>query len=251
MSFSLANRVALITGSTRGLGLGIAECLAAAGAKIALNYYGNREVAEQARESLLGSGTQVMLVRANVRDREQVSSMVGAVEEKFGSLDIIVPNATGPQPQKPIEQYDADFYREMYEFFVLSPFLLAQAALPGMKQRGWGRIINITSEVYHASVPNFTAYVAAKGGQIGWSRSLAVELASSGITVNTVAPGWIPTERHVNDPQEDKDAYLKTIPMGRWGTPKDVGNAVNYFASEESSFVTGQTLCVNGGHTPW
>ena len=251
MSFSLSNRVALITGSTRGLGLGIAESIASAGAKVALNYYGNREVAEGARESLLKAGAQVMLVRADVTDKEQVNAMVEAVEEKFGSLDILVPNATGPQPQKPIEDYDADFYREMYEFFVLSPFLLAQAALPGMKKHGWGRIVNITSEVYHGSVPQFTAYVAAKGGQIGWSRSLAVELASSGITVNTVAPGWIPTDRHANDPQEDKDAYLKTIPMGRWGTPKDVGDAVRYFASEESSFITGQTLCVNGGRTPW
>ena len=251
MSFSLSNRVALITGSTRGLGLGIAESIANAGAKVALNYFGNREVAEQARESLLNRGVQVMLVRADVTDKEQVSAMVQAVEEKFGSLDILVPNATGPQPQKPIEDYDADFYQEMYEFFVLSPFFLAQATLPGMKKRGWGRIVNITSEVYHDSVPQFTAYVAAKGGKIGWSRSLAVELASSGITVNTVAPGWIPTERHANDPAEDKDAYLQTIPMRRWGTPKDVGDAVRYFASEESSFVTGQTLCVNGGRTPW
>ena len=251
MSFSLNNKVALITGSTRGLGLGIAECLADAGAKLALNYYGNREVAEKARESLQAKGAHVMVVRADVTDKEQVSSMVEAVEEKFGSVDVIVPNATGPQPQKPIEEYDADFYREMYDFFVLSPFLLAQSALPGMKKRKWGRIINITSEVFHASVPQFTAYVAAKGGQIGWSRSLSVELAATGITVNTVAPGWIPTDRHVDDPQEDKDAYLSSIPVGRWGSPKDVGQAVRYFASEEASFVTGQTLCVNGGRTPW
>ena len=134
MSFSLSNRVALITGSTRGLGLGIAESIASAGAKVALNYFGNREVAEDARESLLKNGAQVMLVRADVTDKEQVSAMVEAVEEKFGSLDIIVPNATGPQPQKPIEDYDADFYREMYDFFVLSPFLLAQAVLPGMRK---------------------------------------------------------------------------------------------------------------------
>ena len=117
MSFSLSNRVALITGSTRGLGLGIAESIASAGAKVALNYHGNREVAEQARESLLAQGAQVMLVRADVTDKEQVFAMVQAVEEKFGSLDILVPNATGPQPQKPIEDYDADFYREMYDFF--------------------------------------------------------------------------------------------------------------------------------------
>jgi len=145
MSYSLENKVSLITGSTRGLGLGIGECLADGGSKIALNYYGNRELAEKARETLQAKGAHVMLIRADVTDPSQVSAMVEAVEEKWGSVDILVPNATGPQPQKPIEEYDVDFYREMYNFFVLSPFLLAQSALPGMKKRKWGRIINITS----------------------------------------------------------------------------------------------------------
>ena len=128
---------------------------------------------------------------------------------------------------------------------------MAQAVLPGMKKRSFGRIINITSEVFHCSIPQFSGYVAAKGGQIGWSRSMASELAPFGITVNTIAPGWIPTERHEDDPEEAKEAYLSTIPLGRWGTPEDIGNAACYFASEEASFVTGQTLCVNGGRTPW
>ena len=162
-----------------------------------------------------------------------------------------MPNATPEQPQKRIEEYEAGFYREMYDFFVMSPFYLARAVLPGMKSRGNGRIINVTSEVFHCSVPEFSAYVAAKGGQIGWSRSMATELAPYGITVNTVAPGWIPTERHQDETNEKKEEYLKTIPLGRWGTPDDVGHAVNYLASEEASFVTGQTLCVNGGRTPW
>ena len=139
----------------------------------------------------------------------------------------------------------------MYDYFVMSPFRLAQAVLPGMKKRKKGRIINITSEVFHCSVPEFSAYVAAKGGQIGWSRSMAKELGPFGITVNTVAPGWIPTERHTNDPQNVRDEYLQTIPLGRWGTPEDVGNAVVFYSSDEASFVTGQTLCVNGGRTPW
>ena len=139
----------------------------------------------------------------------------------------------------------------MLDFFVKSPYLLTRRALPAMRQRNWGRIINITSEVYHRSVSPFSAYVAAKGGQIGWSRSMATELAPYGVTVNTVAPGWIPVERHENDPQEMKDAYLAIVPMGRWGTPEDIAYAVLYYASEEASFVTGQTLCVNGGNTPW
>ena len=251
MSFSLSKKVALVTGSSRGLGYGVAKSLGNAGAKVVINYLNDRDSAEKALEKLKADGTHAMLVRADVSDPEQIASLVEAVEEKFGSLDILVPNATPDQPQKPIEEYDAEFYRQMYDFFVMSPFHLAQAVLPGMKKRGHGRIINITSEVFHSSVPEFSAYVAAKGGQIGWSRSMANELAPYGITVNTVAPGWIPTERHEDDPQEDKDAYLQKIPLGRWGTPQDVGNAVTYFSSDEASFVTGQTLCVNGGRTPW
>ena len=251
MSFSLSKKVALVTGSSRGLGYGVAKSLGNAGAKVVINYLNDRDSAEKALDSLKTDGIHAMLVRADVSDPEQIASLVEAVEEKFGSLDILVPNATPDQPQKPIEEYDAEFYRQMYDFFVMSPFHLAQAVLPGMKKRGHGRIINITSEVFHCSVPEFSAYVAAKGGQIGWSRSMANELAPYGITVNTVAPGWIPTERHEDDPQEDKDAYLQTIPLGRWGTPEDVGNAVSYFSSDEASFVTGQTICVNGGRTPW
>ena len=249
--FSLKGKVALVTGSTKGLGKGIAKALGEAGSKVAINYLNNRENAESTLRELQDLGIHAMLVRADAANKEQVHAMVEAVEEKFGSLDILVPNATPDQPQQPLENYDGDFYRKMYDFFVLSPFYLTQAVLPGMKKKGSGRIINITSEVFHSSVPQFSAYVAAKGGQIGWSRSMASELAPFGITVNTVAPGWIPTDRHELDPQEDKDAYLSTVPLGRWGNPNDVGNAVCYFASLEASFITGQTLCVNGGRTPW
>ena len=139
----------------------------------------------------------------------------------------------------------------MLDFFVKSPFLLAKRGLPHMKEQRTGRFINIVSEVYHRSVAPFSAYVAAKGGQIGWSRSMSRELAPFGITVNMIAPGWIPVERHADDPQEIKDEYLALIPAGRWGVPRDVADAAVYLASEESSFVTGQTLCVNGGMTPW
>ena len=177
--------------------------------------------------------------------------MFGEAEAHYGPVDIVVVNATPDQPLRPIEQYDWDFYQSMLNFFVKSPYLLTRRALPTMRQRRWGRIVNITSEVYHRSVSPFSAYVAAKGGQIGWSRSMATELAPHGITVNTVAPGWIPVERHEKDPQEMKDAYLAIVPMGRWGTPEDVAYAVLFYASDEASFVTGQTICVNGGNTPW
>jgi len=251
MSHSLEGHVALVTGSTTGLGKGVAQALGKAGAKVGINYYNNTERAEKALAEFEALGATGMLVRGDVSSPEGVADVCGEVANKFGPIDILVPNATPDQPHKPIEEYDWDFYESMINFFIKSPFLLTKAILPGMKEKKWGRIINITSEVYHRSVGNFSGYVAAKGGQIGWSRSMATELAPYGITVNTVSPGWIPTERHDSDPQEDKDAYFATIPAGRWGKPEDVGEAVRYYASEEASFVTGQTLCVNGGSSPW
>lgn len=251
MAHSLEGHVALVTGSTTGLGKAVAQALGQAGAKVAINYYNNTERAEKALAEFEALGGTGMLVRGDVSSPDGVADVCGTVADKFGPIDILVPNATPDQPHKPIEEYDWDFYEQMINFFIKSPFLLTKAILPGMKEKKWGRIVNITSEVYHRSVGNFSGYVAAKGGQIGWSRSMATELAPYGITVNTVSPGWIPTERHETDPQEEKDGYLSTIPVGRWGKPQDIAEAVRYYASEEASFVTGQTLCVNGGLSPW
>jgi len=251
MRFSLEGHVALVTGSSTGLGKETALALGEAGAKVAVNYANNRQRAEQTMHTFAEAGIESLLVQANVIDESEVDTMFTQIESRLGAVDIVVVNATPDQPQRPIEEYDWDFYQQMLDFFIKSPFLLTRRALPSMRQAQWGRIINITSEVYHRSVSPFSAYVAAKGGQIGWSRSMSQELAPSGITVNTVAPGWIPVERHEQDPQEAKDAYREIIPAGRWGTPRDVADAVLFYASEEASFVSGQTLCVNGGLTPW
>lgn len=251
MPFSLSNHVALVTGSSTGLGKAVSRSLGLAGAKIVLNYFNNQPRAERTLAEFREAKIDCLLVRADASTPEGIDQIFAAAEKQLGPIDIVVPNATPDQPLKPIEQYDWAFYQSMLDFFVKSPYLLARRALKAMKAKHWGRIINITSEVFHKAVAPFSAYVAAKGGQVGWSRSMASELAPFNITVNMVAPGWIPVERHVKDPQEAKDAYLKTIPMGRWGTPEDVANACLYFASEEAGFVTGQTLCVNGGNSPW
>lgn len=251
MAQTLKNHVALITGSTTGLGYGIAKVLGLAGAKVIMNYYNDEERANKTFSEFQSLGCEGILVRGNVIDEKSVQKIVEEGESKFGEIDIVVPNATPDQPLKPIEEYDWEFYQQMINFFVKSPYLLTRATIGKMKQKKWGRIVNISSEVYQLSVSPFSAYVSAKGGQIGWTRSMSKELAPFGITVNTVNPGWIPTERHNDDPQEDKDAYLEQIPAGRWGVPEDVGEAVAYFSSEEASFITGQTICVNGGNSPW
>ena len=246
-SFSLEGRVALVTGSSRGLGRAMAFALGRAGAKVAFNYANSEETASKAFADFQAEGLEGCLVRADVTDEESVNRMCAEIAEEIGPVDILIPNATCDQPLKPIEEYDWDFYQSMIDFFVKSPFLLARACLPHMKQQSWGRIINITSEVFERGTAPFTAYVAAKGGQNGFSRSLASEMAPYGITVNMIAPGWIPVERHADDPQELKDGYLASIPMGRWGVPEDICGAVVYLSSDAASFVTGQNLVINGG----
>ncbi|MEM8484507.1 MAG: 3-oxoacyl-ACP reductase family protein [Bacteroidota bacterium] len=249
MAFTLENRIVLITGSTTGLGKAMAMEFARHGAKVVMNYYNNRTRAEATFAELKAIGSPCMITQANVIDPDSVKTLFNTIESALGPVDILIPNATPDQPLKPIEEYDWDFYQSMIDFFLKSPYLLTTACLPHMKRQKWGRIINITSEVFSLGVAPFTAYVAAKGAQTGFSRSLSNELAPFGITVNMISPGWIPVERHEKDPQEMKDMYLASIPAGRWGLPEDVAAAALYLASEEAAFVTGQTVAVNGGKT--
>ncbi len=247
MPFSLTDRVAVVTGSSTGLGKGIAKALGEAGAKVVLNYFNTAARGNTALEELQAAGITATLVQADVTTPEGVDKLFAAAESEFGPVDIVVCNAAIDQPQLPIEEYDWDFHLRMVDFFIKSPYLMARRCLPNMKAGKRGRFINVTSEVFHRGLAPFSAYVAAKGAQVGWSRSMAAELAPYGITVNMVAPGWIPVERHENVAAEAKQAYLETIPAGRWGTPADVGAAAVYFASDEASFITGQTIHVNGG----
>lgn len=249
--FRLDGRVAWVTGSSRGLGKIIAETLAAAGARTVVNCFSSRTQGEAVVEGIRASGGEAMLVAGDALDEKGINRMAGEIENSFGLIDIVVANATPAQPMKALEDYTWEEHQSMVDAFIKSPFLLAKRLLPSMKRRRSGRFINITSEVFHAGVPRFSAYVAAKGGQIGWSRSVATEVAPFGITINTVAPGWIPVERHEEVPQHDKDSYLATIPLGRWGRPEDIANAVAFFASDGAAFLTGQTLVVNGGRTLW
>jgi 3-oxoacyl-[acyl-carrier protein] reductase len=246
---SLAGRVALVTGSTTGLGKAMAIALGRAGASVALNFQNNATRAEKAFADFQAQGCRGALVRGDVTSETAVPRLIEEINQRLGPVDILVLNATCDQPHKPIEEYDWAFCQSMVDFFMKSPFLLSRACLPHMKRQNWGRIINIGSEAFTRGVPNFTAYVAAKGGQNGFHRGLASEVAPFGITVNMISPGWIPVERHEKDPQSEKDAYRALIPANRWGVPQDVSTATVFLASEAASFITGQTLHVNGGLT--
>lgn len=249
MSTRLDGRVALVTGASRGLGAAIADKLGEYGATVAVNYFSNEEKAHKVCDRIRTRGGTAEIFKADIRDEKQIDAMIADVEEKLGPIDILVPNATGPQPHLAIEEVTWQDYMDQVEFFLKSPLLLVKAVVPGMKKRKYGRIVNIGSEVFEKGVPKFSNYVSAKGAQLGMTRSWAMELAPFQVTVNQISPGWIPTERHAEDPQEDKDAYAASVPLGHMGEPADVAEAVAFFASDAAKFITGQKLAVNGGNS--
>src|SRR5687767_14830489 len=210
MRFDLSKRVALVTGASRGLGESIAVKLGECGAKVAVNYFASPEKAQRVVELVKKAGGEAEAFKADVREEGEVARLVQEVQGRFGPVDILVPNATGPQPFVPIEKLTWRICLDQLEFFVKSPVLLAKAVVPGMKQRKYGRIINIGSEAFEKGVAEFSSYTSAKGAQVGLTRSWAMELATFGITVNIVSPGWIPTERHKDEPEQNIRAYAAT-----------------------------------------
>jgi 3-oxoacyl-[acyl-carrier protein] reductase len=242
-------RVALVTGSSRGLGSTIARRLAWDGLAVAVN--GVRDEAETLAvvDAIAGGGGVAAAFTADVTDEHEVVQLVEAVAERLGPVDVLVLNATGPQPEAPLPNVSWEEHRAQLEFFVKSPVLLGRAVLPAMQVRRWGRIVQIDSEVVDRPPPGRSAYVTAKSAQIGLSRAWAYELAPFGITVNTVAPGFVPVERHAGVPVEVRKAYRASVPAGRLGTPDDIAHAVSFFVSEAAGFVTGQRLVVDGGRS--
>jgi 3-oxoacyl-[acyl-carrier protein] reductase len=243
----LSSRVALVTGSSRGLGRSIAWRLARDGFAVAVNgRRGDGQVREVA-DAIRDTGGLADDFVADVTDERQVTELVDAVAGRLGPVEVLVLNATGSQPEADLTDVAWEDHLAQLDFFVKSPVLLARAVVPGMQARRFGRIVHIDSEVAHRPPPGRSAYVTAKSAQIGLTRSWARELAPCGITVNTVAPGFIPVERHADVPADVRDTYVASVPAGRMGTPEDIAHAVSFLASDQAGFITGQRIVVDGG----
>lgn len=239
--------VALVTGSSRGLGSAIARRLASDGLAVAVNDVHGGPQALEVVGAIRDAGGVAAVFTGDVTDERHVARLVTAIADALGPVDVLVLNATGPQPEAPLTEVDWADHLAQLEYFIKSPVLLGRAVLAGMRAGGFGRIVHIDSEVADRPPPGRSAYAAAKSAQIGLTRSWARELAPYGITVNTVAPGFIPVERHADVGDDVRDAYLASVPAGRMGSPEDIAHAVSFFASDAAGFVTGQRLVVDGG----
>ncbi len=240
--FDLTGRTALVTGASGGIGRAIATALSEAGAKVALS--GTREsVLEEVAGTLKGESA---IVTCNLSDAEAVDGLVGRAEAAVGPLDILVANAGITRDKLLIQMKDED-WNDVLQVNLGSYFRLTKTAVRGMMKRRYGRIIGITSVVGVTGNPGQTNYCASKAGMIGFTKSIAQEVASRGITANTIAPGFIKSPMTDGLPEAQKTALLGQIPSGRLGQGADIAAAAVYLASSEAAYVTGQTLHVNGG----
>jgi 3-hydroxybutyrate dehydrogenase len=256
---TLKEKVALVTGSTSGIGLGIARALAAAGADIMLNGFGEADQIEALRSGLAAAhGVKVGYNGADISKPDQVAAMVAATIKSLGSLDILVNNA-GIQFTADVEEFPSERWDQIIAVNLSGVFHGMKAAIPGMKAKGWGRIINIASAHGLVASPRKVAYVAAKHGVLGMTKVAAIELANEGVTVNAICPGWVLTplvekqlqERATRDGttvEEQTHALVaEKQPMVKFTTPEQIGGLAVFLCSDAAATITGTPLSIDGG----
>ena len=242
----LDGKTALVTGASRGIGRAIALCLAAEGARVAINYAGNVKAAEEVKAAIEAAGGTAILCQADIADSAAVEAMVANVVKEFGTIDILVNNAGITRDTLLMRMKDEDFAKVL-DTNLKGVFYCTKAVSKLMMKKRSGRIVNMASVVGLVGNAGQTNYAAAKAGVIGFSKAAAKELASRGITVNVVAPGFIGTDMTAGLPESVKEKMLTDIPLGRMGEPEDVASAVLFLASDQASYITGQVVNVDGG----
>jgi 3-oxoacyl-[acyl-carrier protein] reductase len=246
MTLSLTSRVALVTGSSRGIGRAIALKLAERGATVVINYRTNTQAAEELVRQIESGGEEAMAVQADVSQYNQAQTLIRAAREAYGKLDVLVNNAGITRDGLLARMSEGD-WDVVLETNLKSVFNCSKAALRPMMRQRYGRIINITSVSGLAGQAGQSNYSSSKAGIIGFSKALAREVGSRNITVNAVAPGFIQTELTADLPEELLTEAVARTPLGRAGTPEDIANAVAFLASDEAGFITGHILSVDGG----
>jgi 3-oxoacyl-[acyl-carrier protein] reductase len=246
MSMDFSGKVALVTGSSSGIGRAIAKELASGGASVAVHYRGNDAGAQAVAEEIRQTGGVCALFQADVSQTDQAADLVKRVQSELGGLEILVNNAGTTRDTLLMTMKEED-WDTVINTNLRSVYAVTRAALRGMIRNRWGRIINLSSVVGLAGQAGQANYAASKAGVIGFTKSLAREVASRNITVNAVAPGFIPTALTEVLTDEQRTAILQDTPVGRMGTPEEVAWAVAFLAAERSSFITGQVLTVDGG----
>ena len=248
IGIDLEGRAALVTGGSRGLGAAIGARLAEAGAAVVVNGFRYPERAQGVAEAIRAAGGRAVAVQADVRDPAAVAAMVARGEEALGLPVTIVVNNAGREERlaPPLELEWAD-YQQMIDLNCRAVYETCRATLPAMRRAHFGRVINILTMAFLQGGRNFAAYNAGKGAMYGLSRNLAQELGCHGITVNMVAPGWMATERSAGASPEAIAALVRTTPLGRQGTARDIADAVLFFASPLAEFISGALLPVSGG----
>ena len=243
---ALAGRAALVTGAGVGIGEGIARELARQGARVAIHYAGSSTGAHAAMAEITVAGGEAIALQGDLRYVDDCERVVAEAADAFGGLDILVNNA-GVTRAQPIDETTEALYDEMFDLNVKGYFFCAQAALPWLERSGRGSIVNITSIHGGAGFPNHAAYAGTKGAVIGFTRSLAIELAPRHIRVNAVGPGVIEVPRYFAMPGYTRELGDTLTPWGRVGEPRDIAPAVAFLAGDGADFITGQTLYVDGG----